>query len=233
MLLRRDFPVDVLLLDDGFQHRKLARDLDIVLIDALDPFGGGEVFPLGRLREPPAALARAGMVVITRSDITDLAPAIERAVRRWNPRVPVFRAGMRPVAWVEVGSDREHPVAAPPFTRVGAFCGLGNPQSFRRTLGNLGVEPVDWVEFDDHHRYRPHELRRLAHHFAAQGATAAVTTEKDAVNLCEGHAELLAPLTLYWLKARMGIEREAEFVEELSAVSDRRSASRGASEADG
>jgi tetraacyldisaccharide 4'-kinase len=122
---------------------------------------------------------------------------------------------MRPVAWVEVGSGRERPVVAPPFTRVGAFCGLGNPQSFRRTLANLGIEPVSWVAFDDHHRYRPHELRRMAHHFAAQGATAAVTTQKDAVNIGEGYAELLAPLPLYWLRVRMAIKREAGFIDEV------------------
>ena len=85
-----NFGVDVLLLDDGFQHWKLARDVDMVLIDALNPFGGGDVFPLGRLREPLEGLARADIILITRSEFSDLAPAIERLVRRWNPQ----RAGL-------------------------------------------------------------------------------------------------------------------------------------------
>ena len=94
-LLAREFGSDVMLLDDGFQHVKLARNFDVVLVDALNPFGGGEVFPVGRLREPVQALARADAIVITRSEASDLGPAIEREVRRWNPRAPIYRARIR------------------------------------------------------------------------------------------------------------------------------------------
>lgn len=214
-LLVRDFGADVLLLDDGFQHQRLARSVDVVLIDALDPFGGGEVFPLGRLREAPAGLARAHLILITRSEFSDLDAAIERQVRRWNLRAPVFRASVEAQAWVEHRTDRRHPPAERPFERAGVFCGLGNPEAFRRTLERLGVEPVAWVDFEDHHRYRPRELRHISQEMRAQGATALVTTEKDIMNLCEGSGDLLAPLPLYWLKAGMTIEREAEFVSEI------------------
>ena len=81
-----------MVLDDGFQHVKLARNFDVVLMDALNPFGGGEVFPMGRLREPVQGVARADAIVITRNEASDLGPAIEREVRRWNPRAPIFRA---------------------------------------------------------------------------------------------------------------------------------------------
>ena len=214
-LLCRDFDVDVLLLDDGFQHAGLARNLDIVLIDALEPFGRGGVFPLGRLREPLAALARAGVVVITRSGFSDLAPAIESETRRWNPKAPLFRAEVQPLAWVDHASGVEHALDPRPFERAGVFCGLGNPLAFRRTLARMGVEPVDWVEFEDHHSYRPREVRHLAQQFLARGATALVTTEKDAVNLCEAWPEMVAPMRLYWLKAAMRIDREEEFVREI------------------
>ena len=214
-LLLRDFDVDVLLLDDGFQHARLARDLDIVLIDALEPFGRGGVFPLGRLREPLGALERAGVVLITRSGFSDLAPAIESETRRWNPDAPLFEADVQPLAWVDQASGVEHPLDQRPFERAGVFCGLGNPLAFRRTLVRMGVEPLDWVEFEDHHSYRPHELRHLAQQFRAHGATALVTTEKDAVNLCESWPEMVAPMRLYWLKAAMQIDREDEFVSEV------------------
>jgi len=102
-----------------------------------------------------------------------------------------------------------------PFERAGVFCGLGNPLAFRRTLVRMGVEPLDWVEFEDHHSYRPHELRHLAQQFLAHGATAMVTTEKDAVNLCESWPEMVAPMRLYWLKAAMQIDREDEFASEV------------------
>jgi tetraacyldisaccharide 4'-kinase len=211
-LLRREFGVDVLLLDDGFQHLRLARSVDVVLIDALDPFGGGQVFPLGRLREAAAGLARADLILITRSDLSDLAGAIERQVRRWNVRAPVFRAGVHAQAWVEHGTGRQSSPAERPFERAGVFCGLGNPEAFRRTLERMGVEPVGWVDFEDHHRYRPRELRHISQEMCA---TALVTTEKDAMNLCESCGELVAPLQLYWLKAGMTIERESEFMSEI------------------
>ena len=214
-LLVRDFGADVLLLDDGFQHQRLARSVDVVLIDALDPFGGGQVFPLGRLREALAGLARAHLILITRSELSDLNDAIERQVRRWNVRAPIFRAGVEAQAWVEHRTGRRHPPAERPFQRAGVFCGLGNPEAFRRTLRRMGVEPVAWVDFEDHHRYRPRELRHIAHEMLAQGATALVTTEKDVMNLCEGSGDLLAPLPLYWLKVGMTIDREAEFVKEI------------------
>jgi 3-deoxy-D-manno-octulosonic-acid transferase len=215
MLLREKFGADVMLLDDGFQHAKLARDFDVVLLDALDPFGGGEVFPVGRLREPMEALTRADAIVITRSEASDLGPAIERALRPSNPRVPVFYARIEPECWVEHRSGRYLRTEDLKLGRVGVFCGLGNPRSFYRTLDALGVLPVDCVEFQDHHRYLPNQLTRLAEQFRRQGAVALVTTEKDAVNLCRNADELLAPLPLYWLKIGMRIEDEAELIAQI------------------
>ena len=214
-LLRQKFGPDVMLLDDGFQHVRLERNFDVVLLDALNPFGGGEVFPVGRLREPMDALARADAIVITRSEASDLAPAIERAVRRWNPRAPVFRARIEPEYWVELRTGRYFRTDELQLDRVGVFCGLGNPRSFYRTLDALGTRYVDCVEFQDHHRYLPNELTRVAQQLHRQGAVALVTTEKDAVNLCQDADELLAPLPLYWLKIGMRIEGEAELMTEI------------------
>jgi tetraacyldisaccharide 4'-kinase len=214
-LLRQKFGADVMLLDDGFQHVKLARDFDVVLLDALNPFGGGEVFPMGRLREPMEGLARADAIVITRSEASDLGPAIERAVRQWNPRVPVFHARIEPEWWVEHRSGQYLRPQDLKLDRVGAFCGLGNPRSFHRTLDSLGTRYVDCVEFQDHHRYLPNELTRMAEQFRRQGAVALVTTEKDAVNLCQDADDLLAPLPLYWLKIGMRIDGEAELLAQI------------------
>ena len=213
--LLRKFDAGMLLLDDGFQHWRLERDMDVVLIDALEPFGQGAVFPLGRLREPMAALARAHAILITRSTDSDLAGAIETLVRRWNPGAPMFRAWVEAHAWVEHGTGKSFPPGKPPFAAAGVFCGLGNPESFRRTLRRLGVAPADWIEFGDHHRYHPRELRHIAQQMAAKGATALVTTEKDMVNLCESPGELVAPLKLYWLQVKMRIEREEELLREM------------------
>jgi 3-deoxy-D-manno-octulosonic-acid transferase len=213
--LLREFPANVLLLDDGFQHVRLARAVDIVLLDALNPFGGGSVFPLGRLREPMTGLARADLVLITRSELSDLGCAVEREVRRWNPLAPIFRAHLEAKAWVDHRSGRHWPLSEAPLGPVAGFCGLGNPQSFRRTLERQRLRVVDWLEFHDHHRYRPYELRHMAAQFQAKGAAALVTTEKDVVNLCEGSHDLLAPLSLYYLATTLVIERQEEFLREI------------------
>ena len=226
--LMKDFDIGVLVLDDGFQHRRLARDVDIVLIDALDPFGGGAAFPLGRLREPVAAVARANLVLITRCDGSDLAEPIAREVRRWNPHVPLFQASVQPLAWVEHHTGKRFGLTERPFDRAGAFCGLGNPATFRRTLEAMGVEIADWIEFDDHHRYRPRELRHVAHQMAVNGATALLTTEKDAINLCETAAELVAPLALYWLRIGIKIDREREFLRAVEEIRQRSAATSSA-----
>jgi tetraacyldisaccharide 4'-kinase len=215
MMLREKFGCDVMLLDDGFQHVKLARAKDIVLIDALNPFGGGEVFPMGRLREPVEGLARADAIVITRCEASDLAPVIEREVRRWNARAEVFRARVAPEGWVAHPTGRR--VDELEHRRVGMFCGLGNPKTFRCTLLAMGLTLVDCVEFADHHRYRPGELMYMADEFREMGAEAVVTTEKDAVNLCEGADELFGTLPLYWLKVGMRIEHESRLLSTLVA----------------
>jgi tetraacyldisaccharide 4'-kinase len=206
------FGADVLILDDGFQHVRLDREVDIVLIDALAPFGGGDVFPLGRLREPLPALARADVFVITRSDCAPGTWDIERSLRRHNAHAPVFRARALPVHWVDAGSGLQFPAHELPFSRAAAFCGLGNPKSFWNVLDQLRIEVADRVAFDDHHAYRASEMRRLARQFLAAKAEVVLTTEKDAINFCEGGAALMAPLPVYWLKIRMEIDREAEFL---------------------
>lgn len=214
-LLRQNYDLDVMLLDDGFQHLRLARNVDIVLIDALNPFAGGSVFPLGRLREPLDALGRADVILITRAGDSDLPCAIERTVRRWNARAPVFRAFVEPREWVEHRSGEKFAAREVPFEQPGVFCGLGNPQTFRVTLRRLGIEPVEWIDFEDHHHYRPDELRRITHLLLAKGAKSVITTEKDAVNLCEACDDLLMPLPLYWLKIGMRVDREREFLDEI------------------
>ncbi len=212
-LLQERFGADLLILDDGFQHARLERQVDIVLVDALTPFGGGEVFPLGRLREPLAALARADVIVITRSESERGTYNLQLALRRYNVCAPIFRSRTVPEYWVDLASDQQIAARDLPFARVVAFCGLGNPASFRSTLELLEIHPADYVTFGDHHTYCAREIRHLAQQFAAAKAQAAVTTEKDTLNLCEGAIELMSPLPVYWLKIRTEIEREAEFLE--------------------
>ncbi|HEY4359484.1 MAG TPA: tetraacyldisaccharide 4'-kinase [Bryobacteraceae bacterium] len=205
---------DLFLLDDGFQHVRLKREQDIVLIDALDPLAGG-MFPLGRRREPLESLARATAIIVTRADFTQSITAIERLVRRYNAKAPIYRSRVLPLHWTDFETGTQHPIAKPGFRRVAAFCGLGSPQTFWRTLDELGLEVAFRWAFGDHHPYRPSELQRLAKQASAAGAEAFVTTEKDIMNLCEGASAILAPHKLYWLKIGVEIENEEQLLRRL------------------
>jgi 3-deoxy-D-manno-octulosonic-acid transferase len=213
------FQPDLFLLDDGFQHARLDRDLDIVLVDALDP--GDEVFPLGRLREPLSALSRAGVIVISHSEALPHTGAVERLIRRYNQDAPVHRARRRPKAWVEAASGARRPAIEPPFARPAAFCGLGQPASFWRSLDALGLRTVWRAEYPDHHRYRVEELCAIVERARGSGADALVTTEKDLVNLPEGWQAQLEGLPLYWLETELEVE-EAESLLELVTARLRR-----------
>jgi tetraacyldisaccharide 4'-kinase len=211
-LLEHEFGVNALVLDDGFQHVRLNRALDIVLVDALDPFGGGSPLPLGRLREPLEGLQRAGVFVITRSEFGRVTAGAEHHLRQINPQAPIFHARVRPEAWVGAGTHEIVAVDQLPHTRVAAFCGLGNPGYFWRTLESLGLHPTSCIEFEDHHVYKPLELRLMGRRFRDDGVQAVLTTEKDVVNLYEDAGHLLAPLPLYWLKIGVELDREDEFL---------------------
>jgi len=202
---------DVFLLDDGFQHVQLERNEDIVLIDALDPLAGG-VFPLGRRREPLKSLARATVVIVTRVELGQGIAGIERLIRHYNPTAPILTSRVVPKRFV---GRAILPAAALPGGPVAAFCGLGNPSSFWRTLDSLGVEVAFRRAFGDHHPYRPAELRRIAAQASAAGAKALVTTEKDMMNLPIGAAALLEPHELYWLEIDIEIDNEQELLRRL------------------
>ena len=208
-LLERGYGADVLILDDGFQHPRLARQVDIVLIDALDPFGDCGIVPLGRLREPLANLGRAGIFIVTRSNLGRTVAGIEHRLRELNPGAAVFRSRVVPGYWVDHSTGGQLRCEYVQGRRCIAFCGLGNPEAFWRTLSEMNILPADRLEFGDHHAYTPREIRRIAQQGAAQGIELLLTTEKDAVNLCGESDLLLSPLKLLWLKIGVEIENEA------------------------
>src|SRR6185437_2790422 len=167
--LMRQADVGALFLDDGFQHLQLARDFDLVLIDALMPFGGGHLLPLGRLREPLEGLARADAFLITRSHAVANLAAIVSVLHRYNPDAPIYYAWLENRRWTNLKGET---LGAQAFSgaKTVAFCGLGNPESFWRSLTDLGISPLSRHFYGDHHRYSPSELRRLAQHSRDSGA---------------------------------------------------------------
>ena len=193
---------EALILDDGFQHRRLARDLDIVLLDALDPFGLGRIFPRGLLREPIDSLRRADLVVLSRADLVD--EATRRSIRaRAEGRAGPFRwveARHAPLDLVDA-EGRSFPLSDAAGRKVAAFCGIGNPEGFRRTLGGLGLDLAGFRAFADHHPYTGPDVGDLASWARETGSELALTTQKDLVKL---RALRLGPIPL--LALRIGLE---------------------------
>ncbi|MGC9260351.1 MAG: tetraacyldisaccharide 4'-kinase [Phycisphaerae bacterium] len=176
------YQANVLILDDGFQHRRLARDLDIVLVDATSPLGVPGMLPRGTWREGPASLARTQQIILTRceqvsSELTDLAAGL---LTQWiNPR-RIYKQVTEVVGVFDQNGDA---VQAMDKT-VLAFAGIANPDGFVRTLSDLGMHVSAGCWFNDHHRYVPEldflEMRRLT---AERHLAAWVTTAKDWVKL--------------------------------------------------
>jgi tetraacyldisaccharide 4'-kinase len=174
---------EILVLDDGFQHRRLARDLDLVLLDATNPWGHGHLLPRGLLREPPSSLRRAGVVLLTRCDQTEAAAIaqLRATVTRLAPSALVVEATHQPV---ELVNQDPAPLDRLQGRPVAAFCGLGNPAAFRRTLLDLGARLGAFRTFPDHHAYSRADVADLAAWARQQPADCVLaTTQKDLVKL--------------------------------------------------
>ncbi|TAM83578.1 MAG: tetraacyldisaccharide 4'-kinase [Acidobacteria bacterium] len=181
-LAEQRFEVDIHILDDGFQHVSLARDIDLVAIDVTQDVLRGAVLPAGRLREPASALSQADVLVLTRTEILDPAPA-EKQVKEINPQAPIFRCttGLRSLIDARGGQAvrAEKYYDAP----VCAFCAIGNPSAFFSDLRRWRFNPVAEIAFRDHHVYTRDDLRRIQKAASEKGAVAFFTTEKDLMNL--------------------------------------------------
>jgi tetraacyldisaccharide 4'-kinase len=195
----KDFGSDCFVLDDGFQHLRLARDLNIVTIDATNPWGGGTLLPYGRLRENPEGLRRADCVVITRCDQVKDLDALRNELMRLTDNRPMFHSHMRTsrVSPLKNGSG----TLAPP-ARIAAFSAVGNPSSFIEHLRRSGFELASSTSFPDHHDYSQDEIDVITRSAQNAGATALITTAKDAVKL----RSLSFSIPCYVLEIEMAIE---------------------------
>ncbi|MHB8862372.1 MAG: tetraacyldisaccharide 4'-kinase [Pirellulaceae bacterium] len=195
---------DVIVLDDAFQHRRIHRDLDIVLIDALEPFGYRHLLPRGLLREPLKRLARAQVIGLSRADAVEAAErmAVREEVHQLAPRATWMELAHRPQQLVNARGETE---SVTEFTGrcVAAFCGIGNPDAFRRSLERLGYTVGLWQRFPDHHAYGREDLRQLESALAQHPEVAAVIcTCKDLVKLDATH---LGQIPLWALEIAMEV----------------------------
>ena len=204
-------PRQVLILDDAFQHRRLARDLDIVLLDALTPFGYGRLLPRGLLREPINNLARAHVIALSRSDAVDAGRRreIEATAGKHAPQAIWIELAHRPQQLVSAGGETMD-VAALRGQSVAAFCGIGNPAGFRHTLETCGLNVNGWLELADHCPYADREMAQIHHWLAPLDAIHVICTRKDLVKI--PHHEL-AGKKLWALNVKTEVVRGSEKLE--------------------
>ncbi len=200
----KNLGTQVFVLDDGFQHLRVARDLNIAVIDATDPWGGGALLPKGRLREPAKGLGRADCVVLTRTDQAEELSRLIAAVEKNAVGVPVFTSRMVTTRirnlvgdWIET-----------PSQPIGAFCGVGNSQSFFNHLRREGHELAFTRAYADHHVFEQTDIDEVVRAAAANGAKGLITTAKDATKL--GRLKLKLPC--YVLEIEISIDDEARLL---------------------
>jgi tetraacyldisaccharide 4'-kinase len=209
--------IDIFLLDDGFQHLQLARDLDIVLIDASRPMAQA-LLPAGPMREPLSALTRAGIIIFSRTENT---AGAKEAIQRLS-NLPVFSASTRLLGFRRLDDEGSLQTVADlgsgPFF---AFCGIGNPEAFERDLQRWGIMPAGHMFFADHHRYTLEDVQAIEQAATQLGAKSLLTTEKDSWNLKDVQ---FAGLPVFVSIIDMEISGETEFLAAINGALQARGA---------
>jgi len=177
-------PHVLFILDDGFQHWRLSRDMDILLIDSTNPFGNKKLLPTGRLREPLKEMKRADIIVLTKvqKGAEGLHAGLATEIRRYNPHAPIYSSEHLPVGLRSL-SGKDFPLDVLAGTSVYAFCGIGSPSSLRETLLKMGAEVRGFMAFMDHHAYDSRDLQKIVGNARGCNADWIVTTEKDIMRL--------------------------------------------------
>lgn len=175
------------LLDDGFQHLRLHRDLDLLVLDGTDLFGGGHLLPAGHLREPLEAMARADLIVVSRAHHVQDRASCRQAIRRYNPQAPLFFFRHLPTQLRDLASGATTALSRLQGRPVAVLAAIGNPGQFLQDVKQYGLVPVQHFFFRDHHLFTAGEIRRVLQVLEKGRAEAVVTTEKDGVRLLDFH----------------------------------------------
>ena len=206
----------VLLLDDGFQHIRLLRDLDIVTLNSTEPFGPGGLLPLGTLREPLSELSRAQIFVLTKCDIgSKNVHWIRQKLNEIKPNAAIFESVHRPRGLNDPLKNRRADVSYLRHKKVGALSGIGDPYSFEKTVEFLDAEILLAARYDDHHEFRDSEVMNFVRQCRQVGLREAVTTEKDYFRVqpsLERHAQALQGFTFWVLEIEFQVSDEEDFI---------------------
>ena len=191
----------IFILDDGFQHRALHRDVDILLIDATNPFGNGRLFPEGRLREPLSSVKRAHIIALTKTDLMseETVSAITQKIKKYNAEAPVYTASHKPAALINP-SGRSAELDRLNGRKIYVFSGIANGEYFRNILTAGGADIVRFKSFRDHYMYRQRDMDKIN---AEAAGLDIITTEKDLVKI----RQLSLPENLFALRIEFEIDR--------------------------
>lgn len=188
------FNCDVLILDDGFQHRQVARDLDIITIDTTQPYGTGLLLPIGSLREPKSAIRRANLIILTRTDVvkTGINP-LKDELNKIAQNTPILESVHQPTSLYPLNNKDKHstiPLEDIKGKRILAVCGIGNPKAFVATIAKFYPEKVELFAFSDHHVYSESDLLQIKHQMQQHNTEWIITTQKDEPKLADLSPEL-------------------------------------------
>jgi tetraacyldisaccharide 4'-kinase len=174
---------DAVILDDGFQQWRIKKDLEIVTIDATNPFGNLHLLPRGILREPLSSLKRADIFVLTKVNLNPDTQDIKEFLKRINPKALIVEAIHNPVGFYRLGDRRDNLLSPAEFKgkKVSLVCGIADPQSFENLISSLGIGIELSLRFPDHHNYTQNDLKEVAHKSQEKNTETIITTEKDAV----------------------------------------------------
>lgn len=205
---------EFLILDDGFQHRRLERDCDIVAVNATNPFGNGHLLPAGMLREPVEGLARAGVFVITKAALgRQNVNLIRQRLREINPGAQIFESNHEPVRFIDYANNEPVELVAVMGRKIALLTGIEDPASFERILLRLGARVVFAARFDDHHLFTPGEIQSVVRSASELGAEFLVTTAKDYYRLTRASKRIdPKKLRVLVLQIEAQIDDEEDFI---------------------
>ncbi|MBN2030564.1 tetraacyldisaccharide 4'-kinase [bacterium] len=178
----KNWKIDVLLLDDAFQNKQLKKDLDLVVMDSTNLWGNGRLLPAGPLREPLKGLKRADAILLSRVNEQRVSEKDARRIQELSG-AKIFSAIHKPVHFVSIQDKKKYELDTLRNKKGIAFAGIGNPDSFQKTLRSVGMVLIDFLVFRDHHGYQPADLKKIIQRAESQKAEVLVTTEKDHVRL--------------------------------------------------
>ncbi|MEK9773122.1 MAG: tetraacyldisaccharide 4'-kinase [Opitutae bacterium] len=211
----KEFCVDVLILDDGFQYLPLEADMTLLLVDQLNPFGNHKLLPRGILREPVRHLSRASYVLVTKSDIEPELELLE-TIRKHNRNAEIIRCAHKPKVFREINGEEEQKLNFLYERYVGVFCGIASPRGFEQLIHRMSGELRYKKRFLDHHRYDEEELERLFQQAKNAGVEVMITTEKDAVRIPD---QFKPVIPLYYLRMEIEIvEGYEDFDEAVCSI---------------